>query len=184
MNAARIRALSIVSFLVVAAVVLVLVTLNRDTQTHASYAKSCPAGTVVITTDPLPIEQDITLKIYNASGRPGLAEQVAEQFRHRNFQVEKVGSKDNKKTIKAVANIEYGPKTVGAAQVVRAYLLMTDPSTNANMHFNLKSTSTVVTVDLGKGFRQIGVPTEVHQAIAALGTPAAPKGTCAKNPST
>jgi hypothetical protein len=50
------------------------------------------------------------------------------------------------------------------------------------MHFDLKSTSTVVTLALGKGFRQIGTPTDVHQAIAALGIPAAPKGTCARNP--
>jgi hypothetical protein len=182
MNAARIRAVSIVSFLVVAALVLVFVALHRDTQTHASYAKKCPAGTVEIVTDPLPVESAITLKLYNASARPGLADQVADQFRHLKFKVEPVKSKDNKPVTTSVADISYGPKTVGAAQVVRAYLLMTDPSTDANMHFDLKSTSTVVTLALGKGFRQIGAPTEVHQAIAALGIPAAPKGTCAKNP--
>ena len=33
---------------------------------------------------------------------------------------------------------------------------------------------------IGKGFRQLGARTEVNQAIAALGTPAAPKGTCAQ----
>lgn len=182
MNAARIRALSIVSFLVAAALVLVFVTLHRDSQTHASYAKTCPAGTVEIVTDPLPVEQSITIKIYNASNRPGLAEQVADKFRHLNFQVEKVGRHDNKPVTNKVADISYGPKTVGAAQVVRAYMLMTDPSTEADMHFDLKSTSTVVTLALGKGFRQLGTPTDVHQAIAALGIPAAPKGTCARNP--
>lgn len=180
MKTARIRALWTVGFLVVVALILVYVTLNHDSQTHASYDKTCPAGAVKVTTDPLPVEESITLKIYNASNRPGLAEQVANQFRHRNFKVEDVGRKDNRPVTDSVADITYGPKTVGAAQVVRAYLLMTDPSQDANMHFDVKSTSTVVEVALGKGFRQIGAPTEVHQAIAALGIPAAPPGTCAK----
>lgn len=178
MNAARIRALSIVGFLVVAAVALVFVTMNHDTQTKANYQKTCPDGSVPITTK-LPDENTITLKIYNGTKTPGLAESVAEGFRHRSFQVKPVGKHDNKPPTSAVAVISYGPKTVAAAQVVRAEFLMTDPSTDSYMKFSLKNTSTVVSVTLGSGFRQLGAPTEVHQAIAALGTPAAPVGTCA-----
>jgi len=46
MNAARIRAIVIVGVLLVAAGVLTSVTISGDKQKHASYANSCPAGTV------------------------------------------------------------------------------------------------------------------------------------------
>ena len=48
------------------------------------------------------------------------------------------------------------------------------------MHFSLKNKTKVVEVVIGTGFRQLGAKTEVNQAIAALGTPAAPAGTCAQ----
>ena len=122
----------------------------------------------------------ITLKIYNGTKTPGLAESLSERFRHFGFKVQPVDrKKTSRATTDAVAVITYGPKTVAAAQVVRAYFLMTDPSTDSNMQFSLKNTSPVVTVTIGSGYRQLGAPTEVHQAIAALGTPAAPPGTCA-----
>lgn len=182
MNAARIRALAVVSTLMIATLVLVYFTMHRDSQTHASYASGCPAGTIAIVTSPLPTTNTITIKVWNGSKRVGLADQVADDFRHRGFTVEKVGRHDNKPTTDVVASISYGPQTVGAAWVVRAYFLMTDMSTDSNMHFDLKRKSAVIDVVLGKGFRQLGAPTEVNQAIAALGTPTAPKGTCAKNP--
>lgn len=181
MNAARVRALAVVSTLVVATLVLVYVTVHRDTQTHASYAGGCPHGTIAIVTSPLPTTNTITLKIWNGSNRVGLAEQLADDFRHRGFIVEAVGEHDNKPAIDAVAGISYGPQAVGAAWVVRAYFLMTDSSSDANMHFDLKRKTDVVDVVIGKGFRQLGAPTEVNQAIAALSTPTAPPGTCAKN---
>ncbi len=180
MNAARIRALSIVGFLVIAAATLAFVTVHNDTQTKANYSNTCPAGSIPVTTK-LPNEDQITLKIYNGTKTAGLAESVAERFRHSGFKVKPVGKKDNKPATNAVAVIEYGPNTVAAAQVVRAYFLMTDTSSDSNMKFNLKDSSTVVTVILGSGFRQLGAPTEVHQAIAALGQPAPPPGTCAAN---
>ena len=79
-----------------------------------------------------------------------------------------------------MANIYFDPSTVAAAQVVRAEFLMTDQSQISAMKFNIKSKSKVIDVVIGKGFRQLGARTEVNQAIAALGTPTAPKGTCAQ----
>jgi hypothetical protein len=178
MNAARIRALSIVGLLVIAAAALAFYTMGNDTQKKANYNKLCAANLVPITTK-LPDEKEITLKIYNGTKTPGLAESLSERFRHFGFKVQPVDrKKDNRATTDAVAVITYGPKTVAAAQVVRAYFLMTDPSTDSNMQFSLKNTSPVVAVTIGGGYRQLGAPTEVHQAIAALGTPAAPPGTC------
>ena len=180
MNAARIRALVVVGTLMVGALTLVFVTVHRDTQTHADYLAGCPARSVIVVTSPLPNRNEVTVKVWNASSRPGLAETVAEQLRHRGYQVQKVGPKDNKPTIEGVAAIYYGPRTVGGAWVVRAELLMTDIGQMDAMHFNIKSTSTVVDLVLGRDFRQLGAITEVNQALAALGTPDAPPGTCAQ----
>jgi hypothetical protein len=187
MNAARIRALSVVGVLMIGASVLVFVTMHKDTQTHASYLGSCPAGSIPVVVDPLPNTDQINLKVYNGSNVPGAAENLASAFSHRGFKVANVGKHDNKPAFAGVAQLYYGPSAVGAAWVVRAYFLMTNPDPNdpgrfdmRNMHFNLKRTNNVVDVVLGKDFRQLGARTEVNQAIAALGRPAAPPGTCAE----
>ena len=180
MTAARIRSLVIVGVLVIAAVVLTIITTSRDTQTHASYLSSCPAKSIPVITSPLPARGDITIKVWNGANQPGLAQTVAEDLQHRGYRVEKVGTKDNKPTFSGVANIYFDPSTVAAAQVVRAEFLMTDQSQISAMKFNIKSKSKVIDVVIGKGFRQLGARTEVNQAIAALGTPTAPKGTCAQ----
>lgn len=187
MNAARIRALAAVSTLMVGALVLVFFTVHKDSQTNASYLNSCPKGSVAVVTSPLPDTDQISLKVWNGSNVPGQAENVAAEFTHRGFQVAKVGKKDNRPVTDAVVQLYYGPNAVGAAWVIRAYFLLTnmDPKNPtqfdmSNMHFDVKSKSNVVDVVLGKAFRQLGAETEVNQAIAALGTPTAPQGTCAE----
>ncbi len=187
MNAARVRAVSVVSLLMIGALVLVFFTMRKDTQTHASYLGSCPGGSVPVVVHPLPNTDQINLKVWNGSNVPGEAENVASDFSHRGFQVAKVGKHDNKPVFPGVAQLYYGPSAVGAAWVVRAYFLMTDtdPKDPAHfdmsaMHFDPKRTNNVIDVVLGRGFRQLGARTEVNQAIAALGTPEAPPGTCAE----
>jgi len=180
MTAARARALTIVGVLVIAAIVLTFVTISKDRQTHASYLSTCPANSVPVVTKPLPPRSAITIKVYNATNQPGLAATVAEDLQHRGYRVQPVGPHDDKPVVSAVANIYYGPNTVAAAWVVRAEFLMTRSSQVADMKFNIKSKSPVVAVVIGKGFRQLGATTEVNQAIAALGTPPAPTGTCAR----
>jgi hypothetical protein len=145
----------------------------------ATESSSCRADQIPITTT-LPAERDITIKIYNGTTKPGLAEQVAAQFQYRGFRVQPVDRLDvERPPTDEVAIISFGPKTVAAAQLVRAYLLMTEPSSNSDMKFDLKNTSAVVSITIGSSFRQVGAPTEVHNAIAALGGPEAPPGTCA-----
>jgi len=184
MNAARIRAMVIVGVLLVAAVVLVKITISDDKQSHASYTSSCPEGTIAVVTDPLPNYPQINLKIYNASAVPGQAGSVASELTTRGFKVAKVGPHDDKPTTASVVDITYGPSTVGAAWVVRAEFLLnaSDPLNMSGMHFSVTNKSNVVTVVIGTNFKQLGAKSEVNQAIAALKTPPAPAGTCADNP--
>src|SRR5215467_9027138 len=137
MNAARIRAFVILGLLMVGALIVAFMTINKDSQTRANYTGGCPAGTIPVHVSTLPPVNQINLKIWNASLHPGLAEQVAVDFRHRGFNVAKVGPNDNKPTFTGVANIYYGPSTIAGAQVVRAYLLLTGNGTGQAMHFDL-----------------------------------------------
>jgi hypothetical protein len=182
MNAARIRSLVIVGVLLIAALVLAKVTISDDKQSKVSYANSCPAGTIPVVTDPLPNYDQIQLKIYNGSKVPGQAQALAAELSVRGFKVAKVGAHDDKPTTSDVADLYYGPNTLGAAWVMRAEFLLSDPTSDQGMHFDIKNKSAVVEVVVGTGFRELGAKTEVNQAIAALKTPPAPTGTCADNP--
>jgi hypothetical protein len=183
MNAARIRAIAIVGVLAVAAVVLTMVAISDDKQAHKSYATTCPAGTVAVVTDPLPNYDQINLEVFNGTKTPLLATNVAAEFQHRGFKVAKVTKENDKPVTNHIADLYYGPKTLGAAWVVRAEFLMSDPTKDqSSMHFSLKNKSNVVEIVIGTQFRQLGAKTEVNQAIAALRTPTPPPGTCADNP--
>jgi LytR cell envelope-related transcriptional attenuator len=172
MSLARVRALVLVSALVVCAVVLVILAIVRDKQSAASYgAGSCPADSVPIQTKPLPDENKIKINVFNGTKRAGLASAVAEDFRSRKFGVGQV--KDSSTAYKGIALIRYGPKEVAAASVVNAYFLG-----DATMQFNIKRTDDVVDVVLGAQYKALGTPTDVHQAIAQLGNPSPPPGTC------
>jgi hypothetical protein len=171
MSLARVRALVLISALVICAVVLVVMAIVRDKQSSASYgAGSCPPNSVPIKTKPLPDENKIKLNVYNGTNRTGLAGAAAEDFKSRKFTVGKV--KDTK-AYKGIALIQYGPKEVAAASVVNAYFLG-----DADLQFNIKRTDDVIDVTLGAKYRALGTPTDVHAAIAQLGNPSPPPGTC------
>ncbi len=171
MSIARIRALVLVSVLVVCALVLVIMAIARDTQSNASYgAAGCPPGAVQIKTKPLPNENQIKLNVYNGTKRAGLAGQVADDLRSRKFTVVQV--KDTS-AYEGMAVLRYGPKEVAAASVVDAYFLG-----NAELQFNIKRTDDTVDIILGSQYKALGTPTDVHQAFAQLGDPSPPPGTC------
>jgi hypothetical protein len=172
MSLARIRSLVLLSVLVLCAIILVTMAVVRDRQTRTVYGgKDCPAGLVPVATKPLPEENTIKIKIFNGNGAAGLGGQVANEFRNRGFSVDKQ-VKDTKRYAKK-ARVTYGPKTVAAATVVDAYFLG-----DADMTFDIKRTNDVIDVTIGRLFTQLGTPTDVHQAIALLGNPSPPPGTC------
>lgn len=172
MSFSRVRALVLVSALVVCAAVLVPLAILKDRQSNASYGTtSCPKNSVQVQTRPLPSEDQIKLNVYNGTARAGLANQVANDLRSRKFTVKKVT--DNKTRYAGIAQILYGPKEVAAATVVNAYFLG-----NAKPLFDIKRTSDEIDVVLGGQYQALGTPTDVHQAYAQLGNPSPPPGTC------
>lgn len=172
MSFARVRALVVIAVLTLAAIIFVIVAMVRDSQSGGPAVSGCPDG-FVIANIKLPEPKDVKVKIADGSGSPGMGEQVADDFRNRRFQVDKV-VKNSKKAVEGVAVLLYGPEGVGSAHLLRAYFL-----DEAKPRYDRKLKGSVVEVIIGTEFQQLGTTTEVNQSIGALGNPPLPKGACA-----
>jgi hypothetical protein len=173
MTIARIRALAIVGVLLVAALVLVTVSIVKDRQTRPVGA-ACPKDAVRVNTH-LADAQNIQLNVYNATDKAGLAREIALEFKQRKFKVnpDKANNDPLGKPVDGVAVLRYGPKTVGAAWVVNAYFLNA-----AALEFDVNRQDEVVDVVLGPSFKKLATQTEEKQALAQAGRAELPKGTC------
>lgn len=175
MSFARVRALVVVGVLVLAAVILVATALLKDKQTTPIQAQGC-AKNAVIANIKLPVPTAVKINVYNATAKAGLATDEKNEFKARGFIVGKVGNDPLAKKVDGVAVLRYGPKAAGAAWLLRAYFL-----DNAKQEFDITRKDDVVDVVLGNGFKQLATTTEVNQALAQLGNPTLPEGTCAGN---
>ena len=164
------RAIVVAGALAVAAVISVAIALVRDSQAGA-VASGCPAGAVTADVTLPDDTQQVTVKVYNGSTRPGLAGEVTDDFRNRRFTTEKPAENRNK--VDDVAVIRYGPEAVGKAWLVRAYLL-----NQADVHYDARRKGAVVDVVVGEGFQQLATFTEVSQSLVELGEPKLPPGAC------
>lgn len=172
MSFARVRAVAVVAALSVLALLFVVVTLIRDSQSgDDATAGDCPEGYVradVRLREP----KEIKIKVFNATDSAGLAANVAANFRNRDFQVLAEGTE--KQSVDGVALLRYGPRGVGSAHVLRAYFL-----DQAEPVYDPERKDDVVDVVLGASFRQLATTTEVNQALVELQSPLLPEKTCA-----
>ncbi|GLY04703.1 MULTISPECIES: LytR C-terminal domain-containing protein [Actinoplanes] len=173
MSFARVRALVLVGVLAVAAVVFVVVALVRDSQGDAVNGSDCPAGApladVLLPDDPA----EVTVKVLNGSTRTGLAESVSNEFKNRRFTTKDPGKSKTK--FKGVAQIKFGPETVGKAQLLRAYFLA-----QSEMVYDAKREGQTIDIVVGDQFQQLATTTEVNQSLVEIGEPTLPPGTCLK----
>jgi hypothetical protein len=179
MSFARVRALAVVGILIVAAAVFVIVAVVKDHQSGpVAEADKCAANAVMVNAK-LPTQSEVKVTIFNATNRPGAASDVANDFLSRRFKEAKVVTAAPNPPVNkindVVAVIRFGPQTVGAAWLVQAYFL-----NNARSEFDKARQDDKVEIILGGKFKQLPTTTEVNQAIAALGNPELPTGTCAK----
>ncbi|MDG4792344.1 LytR C-terminal domain-containing protein [Micromonospora sp. WMMD1082] len=164
------RALVVVGMLAVVALVFVIVALVKDTQGNAGVGEGCPDDWPRADVT-LRDHKDVRINVLNSTDRPGLAGSVGDDFRNRDFQVQKEANE--KKKIDDVAVLRYGPKGVGSAHLLRAYFLG-----NAELEYNPEREDDIVDVVLGSGFQQLATTTEVNQSLGDLGAPVAPPGSC------
>ena len=144
MSFARVRALVVIGVLAVAAVVFVVVALVRDTPGRRRRQRGCPAGAP---------RANIELP-----GRPGRGQDQGLQ-RHQRRPARPTRSPRTSRTAVSRCRspaesktkfertspwIRYGPKTVGDAQLLRAYFLG-----QAKTQYNAKRTDDVVDIVIG-----------------------------------
>ncbi|AGL19779.1 LytR C-terminal domain-containing protein [Actinoplanes sp. N902-109] len=156
--------------LLVAALVVVIVAVSRDTQ-NGPLADACKGAVMVNATLPRGTS-DVTVKVYNGTGRAGVASALTNDLKNRGFATQKPG--ESKSHIDDVAIVRYGPKALSSAWLLRAFFL-----NQTKQEYDPKRTSATVDVIVGRGYQQLATPTEVNQSLAALGDPVLPPGSCA-----
>lgn len=164
-RAGRRRRTAITMLVIVAAIAGLLYYVGsywKDSTPQA--AASTPTTTCTAATGPA--LSSITVNVYNATTRNGLAAQTASHLKAAGFTIGTIANDPLKKTIKGVAEIRYGTAGAEFAKIVQAYLpkatLVADKRTNAT-----------VDVALGDAFSALATPTATSTA-----------GTCATSGTT
>ncbi len=118
-----------------------------DAATSKPTAGVCPA----VTTTPgakLPKPSAITINVYNATQKSGLARKTSSQLRTNGFAILAVSNDPLNKTIPGVAEIRYGKKGAANAKLLSFYLpaatLVLDKRTDATVDVVLGETFTGV----------------------------------------
>ncbi|MEU4425681.1 LytR C-terminal domain-containing protein [Actinoplanes sp. NPDC024001] len=165
------RAALVVGLLIFAAIVVAVVALVRDSQAGAAPGENCPPGAARVDLTLPDTAAEVKLRVFNGTAAKGTAERVSRDFKDRGFQMQPAAATKSKHA--GVAIVRYGPKTVGAAQWIRAYFLG-----EAETAYNPKQTTDVIDVVIGERFRQLATRTEVNQSLAQLSEPQLPPGAC------
>ena len=170
MSLARVRALIFLGVLILMAAGVVTWTITHDDQNNAgAVGRQCTKGEVRADTS-VPKEQNVQLDVYNSTDRTGLAVDTATKLEGYKFHVLK---KSNLSVVvHGSAEIRFGPKTVGGAQLVLAYV------PGAQKVFDINRDSATVDLVLGDEFNGLRTPTDVKEALIGLGEPDPPAGTC------
>ncbi|MDP9396838.1 MAG: LytR C-terminal domain-containing protein [Actinomycetota bacterium] len=107
---------------------------------------------------PAPPER-VTVNVYNATDRQGLAAQVADDLEKRGFRIKKVGNAAAKADVPGPAEVRSGPKgdaaKVALAAHVDAETLVTDVRKD-----------TTVDLVIGRSFQQLLTPQDAAAALA------------------
>lgn len=172
MTFTRVRALIFVAVLFVTAGVVVIMAINKDTQT-LPVAEGCSPGDIPANIK-VPERDQVAINVYNATPRAGLADQIGGEFTNRGFRVLKMDTAPEGRQYDQIAVITYGPSGIGAAWLVSAYFLVDE----AEMNYDAERQGSDVDVMLGTKFQQLATSTEVNQSIAAKGSPRLEPGTC------
>lgn len=142
-----------------------------DNQGTTTSARQCGPNEKRASTQ-LPKEQDVKLNVYNSTDRSGLAGATAHKLQGVKFHVLSVKQDPKGAVVHSSAQIRFGRKEVGAAQLLRAYV------PGATKAFDPNRDDDTVDLVLGQKFQDIRGPTDVKQAEVSLGDPSPPPGTC------
>ncbi|MEU4091239.1 LytR C-terminal domain-containing protein [Streptomyces sp. NPDC026673] len=153
---------------------------------NAAKERTCKAGTAPgsASTAPtaFPEPGKLTINVYNATAKGGLAKKTADQLAARGFKVGTFGNADpeydRKVQVAALLVGGHGPKAEAAMKLVSAQIKGTTTLKPAAV--GSKRDTGTVDLMIGKGFTKLSGEKAVEKALAALARPsAAPSaGTC------
>jgi hypothetical protein len=133
---------------------------------------STPTTCVTVTVTPgatLPKPSSVTVNVYNATDRAGLARRTANELKDRGFGIGAVANDPLGKTVKGIAEIRYGVDGLDQARLLRYYV----PGATL-----VKDDRTDATVDLVTGQKFTGIRSQA-KVDEALASPAPrPSGNC------
>jgi hypothetical protein len=172
MTFARVRALVLFGCLAVIGLVVALVTVVADDQAAGGASGGCEKGQPYADTE-IRQEDKITVSVYNGTGRAGVAAAVAADLTDRGFKAKAEKNDPNQDQVDGVGKVRFGPEGVGSAQVVRAYLFG-----EATREYDPDKKGAVVDLIVGKNFVELARLTDKNIALAEIGQPEAPAGTC------
>ncbi len=172
MSLSRVRALVIFGTLLLLGVITVTWTILSDHQDGGvAGGHQCPpdAKRASLT---IPKEKDVNVNVYNSTDRAGLAQSTASALKGVGFHVLAYKQDPKGAVVHDGAQIRFGRKAVGAAQLIRAYV------PDAKTAYDPAREDATVDLVLGDKYTNIRTPTDVKEAEISLGIPAAPPGTC------
>jgi hypothetical protein len=144
---------------------------RRAAAVASAGSSASPASTA------LPKPGAVTVNVYNATSKSGLAKQTADELKARGFRVGTVGNAppEYDQKVNQPALLLSGPGAQAAAKVLSAEI----PGASA-FKVDPKRKSTTVDLMIGKGFAKLSAPAQVKKALAALAHPASPAPTASK----
>ncbi|MBB1243183.1 LytR C-terminal domain-containing protein [Streptomyces durbertensis] len=146
-----------------------------------STGQECKASVPVADAEPLKLPEPaaITVNVYNATDRTGLAKDTAEQLEKRGF---RIGAVDNApeeldKKVKAPGLLLGTPKSErdGALAVLGAHLAKAQTKTD---RARKGDAATSVDLVLGDGYRKLTPPATAARTLTALANPAPSTSPC------
>lgn len=134
-----------------------------------------PAG---VLTGPVPKPGAVTVNVYNATPRGGLAKNTADELKKRGFAIGKIGNAPAQydKKVKGTAILLGGPKAQAALKVLGTQVAAGDAKTDPS-----RTGGTDVDLIIGDGFNGLDPQAGADRALAALAHPnPAPSAAAAK----
>ncbi len=164
MSAAIVIGIAVLALVVGLAAGWFLTQRNSTDAAPAPSVTGCPSPTGSAETKPLPSPEKITVDVFNATSRQGLAGATAAQLEKRGFGIGDVANDPLGKTIVGTAEVRYGKKGKANAVVVAAQV----PDSKL-----VKDKSKDKTVGLALGESYDGLATTEEAQAALVPTPSA-----------
>ncbi|MGW1868269.1 LytR C-terminal domain-containing protein [Streptomyces mauvecolor] len=141
----------------------------------ADHKKDCPSPGTSGAPQALPKPAQITVNVYNATPRAGLAKSVADELKKRGFAIGKVGNAPEEYDKKVPGN----GILLGAPEAARGpFSVLGTQLKGAAQKTDTRDTPDVDLI-LGTTFADLNTPKDADTALAALAKPApAPSGKC------